>query len=131
MSESFMRQKVVKDLRYLHAVAIENSAYPGTPDVNYVEGWLELKWVDRWPARGGILRLPHFTPQQRIWLRRRNLMGGKAHVLLWVEENLILLNGIVAAEYLGNANNTVLWSVAQRTWVGWPLKGELKEELQK
>lgn len=119
-----MRQTVVRMLRSLDAISVENSVYPGTPDVNYggrdvngrrVEGWLELKWAADWPARGGPLRLPHFTAEQRAWLRRRHHRGGRIHLLLQVNRlEWFLLDGRTAGEYLGNLTRDGIILAAQR-----------------
>ena len=67
---------------------------PGTPDVNYCidgkEGWIELKHAREWPKRGGPLKLRHFTPEQRLWIHTRQKAGGKAFVLLKVEDDYFL-----------------------------------------
>ena len=98
MSESTMRKKVVRALRPLNAVAVENPAMPGTPDVNYIEGWIELKRLPRWPVRQNtIVRIPTYTQQQRVWHFRRRRAGGQCWFLLQVLDEWLLIDGAVAA----------------------------------
>ena len=63
MSEAALWRRVRKGLPG-HLVRVENAVEAGTPDVNYcidgAEGWIELKQLDRWPARGKS-RHPTFT----------------------------------------------------------------------
>lgn len=68
----------------LDPVRVENSAMPGTPDVWYTHGAVELKYAERWPPRGGPLRIEHYTAEQRVWLYRRARAGGRAFLLLRV-----------------------------------------------
>jgi hypothetical protein len=89
-------------------VRVENPARPGTPDVNFAwlppgereavrEGWIELKQMPSFPKKyeSAIFRIPHYTPQQRVWIRRRSRAGGHVWVLLHVEKpcTYILLPG--------------------------------------
>lgn len=86
-------------------VRVENPALPGTPDVNYIEGWVELKHADRWPPKGGPLRLNHPpTPEQRTFLARREHCGGHAFLCLRVGREWLLFRGHIAAQ---------LWSEAR------------------
>lgn len=104
MAEQHMRQRVVKALRSEDAVSVENKVYPGTPDVNYIGGWVELKWLPNWPRdREAIVPVKHFTPQQRVWLKRRWRKGGQALVLMQVKANdaWLLFDGETAAAKLG------------------------------
>lgn len=89
----------------LDPVRVENPIHPGTPDVNLRTGaWIELKAIAKWPARAAtIVQIPHFTPQQRVWLLRRSLAGGQTYLLLEVvrTREWLLFDGKVAARRVG------------------------------
>lgn len=95
-----MRQRVTRGLREIGAIAVENPVLPGTPDVNYVEGWIELKWLRSWPVQGGVVSIPHFTPQQKVWHYKRRRAGGNSWFLLQCRREWILLDGAVAAKVI-------------------------------
>lgn len=131
-SERHMRTRVVKALRPLHAVAVENPVCPGTPDVNYADGMLELKSLPEWPTDPrSTLLVPHFTPQQRLWLRKRHLAGGRVHLLLKVEDDWLLIPGYEAAVHVGRARREVLLSISERRWEGGLRERELLSCLKK
>jgi len=119
MSESDMRGKVIEVLRPLDAISVENRYVgPGTPDVNYIEGWIELKWLRAWPKRPGTpVKLDHdLEPQQRAWLRRRRRRGGAAWVMLQCRKEWLLWHGEVAAEIIGTATREELIARCHRYW---------------
>lgn len=92
MSEQTLRKNVVEILAPLDAKPVENPAWPGFPDVSYVEGLIELKQVMRWPHRLTTpLKLDHFTRQQRIFLHRRWRKGGNCYLLLEVQSEKVFL----------------------------------------
>jgi hypothetical protein len=96
-----MRQRIVKILKPLHAVSVENSCGSGTPDINYIGGWIECKCVNTWPKNpSAIVKIPHFTPQQRLWIKKRLQAGGVVQVILKVGRDWVLL-----PEYSDVANN--------------------------
>ena len=111
-----MRQHVVRVLHTLDAFAVENPAWPGTPDVNYQEGWIELKQATRWPARGGALKLDHFTKQQRYFLRSRWQNGGNIFLLLKVGREWLLFDGDVAADHVGHCDRVTLLTLCSKFW---------------
>ena len=92
----------------LDPVRVENPIHPGTPDVNLSNGkWIELKCIPRWPVRDTtIVRISHYTPQQRVWLYRRwKYAPGSTLLLLEVraEQQWLLFDGDVAAKIVGRA----------------------------
>lgn len=104
MSESQMWETVRAKMHGLDPVRVENPVWPGTPDVNYIHGWIELKFAEKWPVRPTTpLRLDHFTPQQRVWLTRRVRSGGLALLLLHIADEWLLFRGDVAARIIGKA----------------------------
>lgn len=128
MSEKTQRRRVILGLKGLDPVAVENPAYPGTPDVNYTVGWIELKWLRRWPTncdKSPVL-VHHFTPQQRVWLRKRVRAGGRAYLLLQVGQEWLLFRGDVAALNLGTSTRPELKELAMKYWP----KGLKNEELK-
>lgn len=99
MAERDLRQRVIQVLRPFDACSVENSARRGTPDVNCVLGWLELKWLRRWPkdTQSRLMRLEHrLSRQQAVWLRRRWKAGGGAWALLQVRSEYFLFDGVRA-----------------------------------
>lgn len=133
MAEGDQRGRVVKALAPLHGVPVENrGACPGTPDVNYEGGWIETKWLRSWPKRTEtIVPVDHFTPQQRIWLRKRRRVGGHAWVLLQCKREWILLDGEVAADILGRCTRQELFDRAHRVWLDGLNDKELVECLRR
>lgn len=82
---------MVKALKHLHARPVENSVGPGTPDVTCTAGWIELKWMRRWPARPDTkVIIEHYTKKQKWWLRDRWNAGGGAWLLLQVGREYML-----------------------------------------
>lgn len=112
-----MRQRVIKALKPLDAISVENPCRPGTPDVNYTEGWIELKHKYEWPKRSdSVVRLDHFTPQQRVFLMRRWHVGGNAYLLLQVDHDWLLFTGEDAADHVGKVDRATLEELAIAVW---------------
>jgi len=106
-------QPVLKTAR-LDPWRIENSVRIGTPDVNYIHGWIELKSLAGWPKREGTsVSIPHFTPQQRVVLERRHRLGGHAWLLLRVSKEFLLFRGDLAALHIGVASRAGLETICQ------------------
>jgi len=120
-----MRARIVRALRPLHAMAVENRVQPGTPDVEFIGGWVELKSVSAWPRLGGPVRVGHFTTVQRLWLRKRCEKGGTAWLLLRVGKSWLLFDGATGAAIVGTATQAELTARARRYWLNTPTDSEL------
>jgi hypothetical protein len=127
--ESSLRSTVLGALIELDAIAVENPALPGTPDINYVEGWIELKSICRWPRQQTTrAAVEHWTPQQKVWHIRRSRVGGQTYVLLEVvyERHCLLFEGAVAARILGLATADELRAAAIMCW---PTRAAMTKDL--
>lgn len=125
MSEKNMWRTVRSRLKGWDPVRVENPAHPGTPDVNHIHGWLELKWAARWPARPDtVFSLDHYTQQQRTWAERRSRAGGRVLLLLKVGTDWLLYDGAEAAKHLGRLPKGQTMALALKHW---PVKLPEKE----
>lgn len=119
--ESTLRNSVCHNLAALHAVAVENPVLPGTPDVNVLDAWIELKSLDKWPERAPtIVRCDHWTPEQRVFHLRRSAAGGRVYLLVEVcaSHEYLLLEGAVAVRIFGRSDRAALTAAAIRRWLG-------------
>jgi hypothetical protein len=109
-------------------VRIENSCELGTPDVNgrvawCVDWWIELKYSKAWPKRPRtVVRLEHFTREQKQWLVDRGKVGGCCGVL-WQVGSEYLFFDWRAAPYLGTLTRAELYECA--LWHGKSLGEEV------
>lgn len=128
-----MRARVLQGLsaQGMDPVAVENRASPGTPDVNHLHGWLELKYLPRWrESLEDVHRVESFTSQQRLWHARRAQAGGRTHVLLQVRRlHWVLLEGAAASVILGKVPTEYLLRNAVCVWLNGMDWAELAELL--
>lgn len=122
MRESGVWKSIRGAIKSLDPVRVENPIHPGTPDVNYIGGWLELKSLPRLPEADAIFKIKHFTPQQRSWALRRHEAGGRVFMLVRAGNHWILLRGNVAALLIGHAPTSQVLSNAVRVWTSRPTK---------
>ena len=114
----------------MHAIPVENPAQPGTPDVNYIEGWIELKWLRAWAKRATtVIHIDHWTRRQKIWHFRRRCAGGQAWVLLQCRREWLLFDGAVAALWLNRSTKAQLMIAAHSYWPRGMIYSELIEIL--
>lgn len=122
-----MRQRIVKILKPLHAISVENSCGAGTPDINTVDSWIECKQIKAWPKDpNAVVKVPHFTPQQRLWIKNRIAKGGDVQIVLKVGRDwIILTEWSDAYKELGKT-----WTKEDiiRASNGWYWEGKLDEE---
>lgn len=97
MSEATARSYLVKKMVSLDAVAIESpSTGLGIPDVFFIGGVIECKWLRDWPkgCDKNPVKFPHpLTQEQKVWLYRRSLRGGLAMVAAKVSRSWFFFDG--------------------------------------
>ncbi len=118
MSESNMRKNLCRKLAKLDAQAVENRVGPGTPDVEYIGGHIECKWLRAWPKRPStVVKLDHpLLKSQKVWIRRRIRRGGTAFVMLQCRHEWLLFRGFLACDWLGKLTRSELAYRAYRYW---------------
>jgi len=118
LSERNMRQRLVKALKPLNAVSVENAVGPGTPDINYTKGWIECKWLRSWPKKADtVVRLGHpLMPDQIAWIKRRMAHGRVVWVMLQCKQEWFLFSGLAAIHVLGSTCHKILCETTHRYW---------------
>lgn len=106
----------------VHLQRIEDKLSQGVPDVNGCwqgrEFWIELKRLDAWPKRPQtVVRIPHYTNEQRLWIRRRGRAGGNALLLVQIDQDFLLYNWVYA-QRVGELISTHMLSTASSRWKG-------------
>jgi hypothetical protein len=101
---------------------IETTTVSGVPDIYYnlhgQTGWLENKFLRTWPKRAKtIVRLPHYTPQQKARLREEGETGARAWLLLRAGDDHLLFDWR-AAQAVGHLTKAQLFKVARCVWEG-------------
>lgn len=119
MNESDVRRKVIQSLRELDARSVENVVGSGMPDVNYVEGFIELKYLPKWPERASTqVAFPKYYPAQRVWHTERSRAGGNVTLLARIGKDWLLFDGGYAAAFLGGLTKEQMLQDAERVWIG-------------
>ena len=117
MSEADQWTRLRRAMAPLNPIRVENSVLAGTPDVNYIGGWMELKWSRNWPKReDSIVPCDHFTPQQRVFALKRWRAGGASTVFWAVEGTWMLFDGETAARIIGKVTRAELEAQVLRVW---------------
>jgi len=57
-----------------------------------------MKAIKNWPVRGGIVKIPGYTFQQRRWMLRIYNLGGRVGVVLGVGKEVFWLDGLVGVK---------------------------------
>jgi len=123
-----MRGMVVKALHNFHAVAVENPIWPGTPDVNYSLGWIELKELKGWPEQEDTpVLIDHFTQEQRLFSKMRGRAGGSSILILKVGNEWLFFNGEPVWESVGKVCKADLFLYAQKYFAKNPSLDELRD----
>lgn len=127
MSEKLMWASLQKAIGiYWDAQRHEDVLAQGLPDVSFGcagrNGWIELKYIEAWPKKEDtIVRIKHFTPQQKAWLLRRQKMGGCCWLLLRVgATNDWLIFHPLKARFVGDMTEQEMFNAAAFIWSGIP-----------
>ena len=122
MNEATLRNYVRKGL---HAKGVltthhEDALNTGIPDLSYsgggVHGWIELKWLEAWPKRAGtVVRIPHYTKEQKHFLLSRGRAGGRCWLLLRVGREHLLFDHEQAQD-VGKETNGWMYAGCHHIW---------------
>lgn len=107
---------------------IESSAGNGVPDVYYSVpgkgGWIELKYIPKWPKRPTTkVKLP-LRPEQKLWIKQHGELTGRVFVLVRIEDDFFLVNHRQIEEAC-EGWDTADWLTKPQNF--WPNKIDFKE----
>lgn len=99
--------------------SVENCVGRGTPDLNYRDGWIELKWNKHWPVGEdvpvAVSKNHPLSKAQSVWLQRRWRKGGRCFVMLCCGREYLLWAGCDAGK-LGSRSKRDLVQCALAYW---------------
>ena len=131
MNEATLRSYVRKGLHEKGVLTThhEDMLNAGVPDLSYsggaVHGWIELKWLEAWPKREDtIVRIPHYTKEQKHFLLTRGRAGGRCWLLLRAGKDHFLFDHERAQQVGGLIFNELLITARER----WPYNGHIDFE---
>jgi len=116
LSESSFRSTFCKKMASIDARPIENVVGAGTPDVNFIEGMVELKFLREWPKQAATpVKFHRLSPSQKVWIKRRWLRGGNVWLLARIASDYLLFRG-KDVEDLNLLNQQELRDLALKAW---------------
>lgn len=130
------RLRPVLDALGLDPVRVENVLGTGTPDVNYTDGWIELKdCPEGFPKRPGtVFTIPKLVErkEQVAWLMRRWEAGGACWLMIRVGREMFLFDGWSSREVRKGLTerdfrNMACWS----SFADGSLPDQVKEDLRR
>lgn len=133
MNEGEVSKTIVGLLNhYGHCQKHEDKYETGIPDLSYAikgsSGWIELKYLKKWPKRGGPVQFKRFTSKQRNWLKKRGRHCYKCFLLAVVEKELFIFfhHNI---DDIGSKANVKEFRTRSNFRCPWPLNKETAEYL--
>lgn len=118
-----LSKNMVKARAWKEATRHEDKLQLGIADLSFVSnsgthGWMELKKLHEWPKRSStIVRVPHYTEHQRIWLKKKGDAGGNTWLLIKVGRDVLLFDWHVA-QRVGEMIQKDMFSTARAYWIG-------------
>jgi len=118
-----MRVKMGKPKHWLEATRHEDKLQSGISDVSFItrkgiHGWMELKHLKEYPKREStIIRIEHYTPEQRQFLRRKGKRGGYTFLFVQIERDYYLFDWH-AAQNVGYLTRVGMVDAACGFWTG-------------
>lgn len=129
--ESDLNKRIQHAIRDLDPKRVENVVDPGMPDIAYVGGWIESKYLAAWP-KGAVtpVRCDHYRPDQRAWHVRHCGAGGVCHVVLQIgARDVLVMDGRTAAARLGLTTKSGLLQAAMLHMQPWNA-GEFRQFIE-
>ena len=99
-----LRKKILATFPSARIDRVENGLVDGMPDVNVCIGgkdvWLELKYIDSWPARDTtqVLGRRGLRPEQINWHLKQAIAGGTSFIVVGVDRETFVTDGLVVRE---------------------------------
>lgn len=127
-----MRAEFCKLIPSLDPVPLENvlggDTGPGTPDVELIGAYCELKYDRKWPVRAStIVRIPHYTQEQRAWLLRRWNAGEPTYLVYQVNGVEWLIWKAPEAQAVGTLTRQQMYDTCYRRFTKKPTVDEMTE----